>query len=410
MAGLYYTVVTPSVVVSRRGADRIRCRHPWIFRSDIVGSDAQPGDLVQVRNERKRRLGWALWSDRSQIALRMVAHAMHADGGRGFSPGAELEELDERALWQRRLQHAIDYRASLAIDSTAWRVVHGEADRLPGLIVDRYGDCLVIQTLCQGTDRRLSLFVELLVELLQPRGILARNDPKVRRLEGLDERIEVVSGDVPETIEVTEASVRYVVDLRLAQKTGLFLDQRENHSAARRYGRGRALDAFSYAGGFALALSSACESVLALDSSSAAVRTARENVRLNGFENVEVREANVFDELRELETAGERFDTIVLDPPAFAKNKAALERAVAGYREINLRAFKLLAPGGHLITCTCSYHVDETLFVAIVDEAAIDARADVVLEERRKQSRDHPVLLSVPETYYLKCLVLRRLP
>jgi 23S rRNA (cytosine1962-C5)-methyltransferase len=395
MAGLYYTVVTPSVVVSRRGEDRIRNHHPWIFRSDVVDGDAEPGDLVQVSNERRRKLGWALWSDRSQIALRMVVTA--------------TEAIDEPELWRRRLQQAIGYRRSLAIDSTAYRLVHGEADRLPGLVVDRYGDYVVLQTLCQGTDRRLNDFVQLLVELERPRGIVARNDPKVRRLEGLDEQVAVVHGEVPATIEVTEASVRYTVDLRLGQKTGLFLDQRENHQAARRYGRGRALDAFSYAGGFALALSGACESVLALDSSAAAVRMARDNVQLNGLTNVEVREANVFDELRELETAGERFETIVLDPPAFAKNKAALERAVAGYKEINLRAFKLLAPGGHLITCTCSYHVDEALFVAIVDEAAIDARADVVLEEKRQQSRDHPVLLAVPETYYLKCLVLRKL-
>lgn len=313
-------------------------------------------------------------------------------------------------MWRERLRTAIEYRASLAIDGTAWRLVHGEADRLPALIVDRYADYLVIQTLCQGMDRRMAAMVELLVELVQPRGILARNDPKVRRLEGLEERIEVVYGEVPESVDVLEGQVRHTVDLRHGQKTGLFLDQRENHAAARRYGRGRALDAFTYTGGFALALSTACDTVVALDSSAAAVAAARANARLNGFDKLEVREANVFDELRELDVAGERFDTIVLDPPAFAKNKAAVERAVAGYKEINLRALKLLAPGGHLMTCSCSYHVDEGLFLAIVQEAAIDARVDVALVEKRMQARDHPVLLGVPETYYLKCLILRKVP
>jgi 23S rRNA (cytosine1962-C5)-methyltransferase len=385
--------VAPTVVVSRRGVDRVRAGHPWIYRADVVSSDAAPGDLVSVASERGRPLGWALWSSASKISLRLVS-----------SDGAP----DEATFWRERLARAIAYRATLAIDATAYRLVHGESDGLPGLIVDRYGDHLVVQTLSQGMDRRLPQLVAGLVELCRPIGIVARNDLKVRRLEGLDESVAVVFGEAPDTVVVREGPIEYEVDLRHGQKTGLFLDQRENHEAAARYGRGRALDAFTYLGGFALRLAAVCDSVLALDSSAAAVAAARGHATRNGIANVEVREANAFDELRELEIARERFDTIVLDPPAFARNKASVERAVAGYKEINLRALKLLTVGGHLVTCSCSYHVDEALLLAIVESAAADARATVSLVEKRMQARDHPVLVGVSETHYLKCFVLRR--
>jgi len=388
-----------TVVISRRGADRVRSGHPWVYQSDIVESDAAPGDLVRVREQGRRAVGWALWSSQSQISIRMM--------------GGPAEAVDERALFGERLRAAIAYRAELDIDGTAYRLVHGEADRLPALIVDRYGDdrgaFLVIQTLCQGMDRRLDLLVELLGEIVRPTGILARNDPKVRRLEGLDEEVAVLAGDVPDTVRVREGDVTLQADLRHGQKTGLFLDQRENHALAARYTRGRALDAFTYHGGFGLHLARRAASVLAIDSSAAAVAATRANAAANGLTNLEAREANVFDELRELETAGERFETIVLDPPAFAKNRAAVERAAAGYKEINLRALRLLAPGGHLITCSCSYNVGESLFLDIVADAAADARATVTLVEKRMQARDHPVLVGVPETHYLKCLVLRKL-
>jgi 23S rRNA (cytosine1962-C5)-methyltransferase len=392
-----------TVVISRRGADRVRAGHPWVYRSDIVEAQAAPGDLVRVREDRRRALGWALWSSESQIAIRMMADSSADAGGAA---------ADERALFEARLRAAMDYRASLEIDGTACRLVHGEADRLPALIVDRYGDgqadYLVIQTLCQGMDRRIGLLVEMLDAIVHPRGILARNDPKVRRLEGLDERVEVLAGEIPDALEVREGAVTYRADLRHGQKTGLFLDQRENHLAAARYARGRALDAFTYHGGFALHLAHQAATVLAIDSSAAAVAATKANAAHNGLTNLEAREANVFDELRELETSGETFDTIVLDPPAFAKNRAAVERAAAGYKEINLRALRLLAPGGHLITCSCSYNVDEAFFQAIVEDAAVDARATVALVEKRMQARDHPVLLGVAETHYLKCLVLRK--
>jgi len=385
----------PTAVVSRRGLDRLKAGHPWIYRSDVISSDAEPGDLVRVVSERERSLGLAFWSSQSQISIRMI----------DFGGAA----VDERAFFRGRLQAAIAYRASLAIDATAWRVVNGEADRLPGLIVDRYGDYLVMQTLCQGSDRRIDLFTELLVELMAPRGVLARNDPRVRRLEGLPEEIDVLHGDIPETVEVREGDLALEVDLRNGQKTGMFLDQRENHAAAAGYARGRALDAFAYHGGFGLAMARKAESVVALESSAPAAAAIRASAARNGIANVEVREVNVFDELREFEIAGARFDTIVLDPPAFAKNKAAVERAVAGYKEINLRALKLLEPGGHLLTCSCSYNVDEALFKSVVEDAAADAHATVALVEKRLQARDHPVLLTVPETYYLKCLVLRKI-
>lgn len=390
----------PTVVISRRGAERVHAGHPWIYRSDVGTTDAAAGDLVRVVSDRKRPMGWAFWSSTSQIALRMIQGPPGPHGPQG---------PDERALIAARLTAAIAYRTSLAIDATAWRVVNAEADCLPGLIVDRYGDYLVIQTLCQATDRRLALIAELLVELVRPRGILARNDPKVRRLEGLEELVEVVYGDVPAEIEVTAGRVRHRVDLRHGQKTGLFLDQRENHQAAAGYAHGRALDAFCYQGGFALALAPRAESVLALDSSAPAIAGLAAAARLNGLVNIDAREVNVFDELRELEVSGERFDTIVLDPPAFAKNKAAVARALAGYKEINLRALKLLRTGGHLVTCSCSYNVDEALFLEVIDAAAVDARATVALVEKRLQARDHPVLIGVPETHYLKCLVLRKL-
>jgi 23S rRNA (cytosine1962-C5)-methyltransferase len=383
-------------VISRRGIERVRAGHPWVYRSDVISVEGRPGDLVRVLTERDKPVGWAFWSEASQISLRMFA-----------APSAD-DRLDERQLFLARLRQAIDYRASLGIDGTACRLVHGEADRLPALVVDKYADWLVIQTLNQGMDRRIGMIVELLAEMIRPRGILARNDPRVRALEGLEERVDVVFGEVPETVEVTEGRIRHVVDLRHGQKTGLFLDQQENHAAAAWYARGRALDAFSYLGGFALQMASRCESVLAIDSSAPAVAAIREGAERNGISNIEAREGNVFDELRELEISGERFQTIVLDPPAFARNKSAVERAVAGYKEINLRAMKLLDPGGYLITCSCSYNVAEPLFAAILEDAAHDARVTIALTEKRMQSRDHPVLVGVPETHYLKCFILRK--
>jgi len=279
---------------------------------------------------------------------------------------------------------------------------------LPSIVVDRYGDYLVVQTLSQGADRVLPLVTATLQELLQPKGMVARNDPRTRSLEGLEQKVEVIAGDVPETIEVVENGIRYGVDVRRGQKTGLFLDQRENRGAATQYAHGRLLDCFTYNGGFALALAPKCSETIAFDVSEEAIGRVRKNAEANGL-SIDARVGNVFDELRGLDRLGERFDTIVLDPPAFAKNKAAVANARAGYKEINLRALKLLNPGGILVTCSCSYNVSEAMFAEIVYEAAVDAMANVTVVEKRMQGRDHPVLLGVPETYYLKCFLLRKL-
>jgi 23S rRNA (cytosine1962-C5)-methyltransferase len=384
----------PSAVLTPRGVERAKSGHVWIYRSDVAEVTAAPGDVVDVVGPRGRPVGSAFFSDRSQIALRLLT------AGGGVVADGFLEE---------RLDRAIRFREALGIDASAYRLVHGEGDQLPSLIVDRYGDHLVVQTLSQGTDRRLSSIVAALEARLTPAGILVRNDAKVRALEGLDTHVTVVSGDVPDRVPVREGRVHYEVDLRGGQKTGLFLDQRENREAALRYAHGRLLDAFSYDGGFALALASACTDVVALEISADASARIQANAARNGIRGLEVRTVNVFDELHELDRRETRFDTIVLDPPAFAKNKAAVPKALTGYKEINRRALRLLAPGGILVTCTCSHHVDDVLFEDVVRAAAADAGVAVSIVEKRTQGRDHPVLLGVPETLYLKCLILRKL-
>jgi 23S rRNA (cytosine1962-C5)-methyltransferase len=383
----------PTVVVSARGEQRIRGGHPWIYRADVVDVDAAAGDTVAVVGPRRRVLGHALFSDRSQIPLRMLT--------RGEAPVG----LD---LWQSRLESALRFRESLHIDATAYRLVHGEADLLPSLVIDRYADYLVIQALSQGVDRMLPQIVELLVTLVSPAGILARNDPRVRSLEGLEQKVEVLHGAIPESVVVREGPIEYDVDLWKGQKTGLFLDQRENREAAARYARGRLLDCFSYNGGFALRLARECEEAEAIDISSDAVARIRANAARNHLPNLRAREANVFDELRRLEKAGAEYETIVLDPPAFAKNKAAVTNALAGYKEINLRAMRLLVPGGYLVTCSCSYNVNEEMFAEVIRDASADSHTPVTIVEKRMQGRDHPVLVGVPETHYLKCFILRR--
>jgi 23S rRNA (cytosine1962-C5)-methyltransferase len=383
----------PTAVISARGEERLRRGHPWIYESDVVDAAADPGSVVEVLGPRQRFLGRAFYSDRSQITLRLLTRGE--------------EEIDS-AFWSARLGAAIEFRRALNINATAYRLVHGEADLLPSLIVDRYADVLVVQALSQGMDRHLPELLPTLVELTRASGVLARNDPRVRVLEGLEQRVDVLQGDVPERILVHEAGVEYDVDPRLGQKTGLFLDQRENREAAALYARGRVLDCFAYNGGFGLRLARQVESVESLDISADAVARISENAARNGIGNLEAREANVFDELRHFEKAGARFDTIVLDPPAFAKNKASVPKALSGYKDINLRALRLLNPGGILVTCSCSYNVDEATFAQVIYEASVDSHVQVTVVEKRMQGRDHPVLLGVPETYYLKCLIVRR--
>jgi 23S rRNA (cytosine1962-C5)-methyltransferase len=352
----------PSVVISARGEERLRTGHPWIYRADVADARAAAGDIVQVRSPRGQILGSALFSDRSQITLRMLIYG---------------ERAADEALVRRRIHDAIEFRESLSIDATAYRLVHGEADLLPSLVVDRYGDYLVVQALSQGMDRLLPVVVTALTERLHPRGILARNDPRARLLDGLEQRVDVLAGDVPEHVTIVETGVEYSVDLRRGQKTGLFLDQRENRAAGAAYARGRMLDCFSYNGGFALVMGRRCDETIAFDVSEDAVARVKENAARNGVA-IDARVGNVFDELRGLDRLGERFDTIVLDPPA-------------------------------LVTCSCSYNINEAAFAEIVYEASVDAQAHVTVLEKRMQGRDHPVLLGVPETYYLKCFILRKL-
>jgi 23S rRNA (cytosine1962-C5)-methyltransferase len=387
---------TSTVIISRKGAERARAGHLWIYRSDLIdrgdGDAPAAGTVVHVRDERGRFVGSALYSDRSQIALRLLTWR---------------EETIDRDWWRARLGASIARRAGLEHEAEAFRLVYAEGDALPSLIVDRYGDLVVLQTLSQGTEAVREMLVDLLVELLNPRAVVERNDVRVRALEGLPLRAGVVYGEAPAEMEVVQHGTRFRIAPLGGQKTGAFLDQRENHLAARRFARGRALDCFTFNGAFALHMAEVCESVIGLDISQEAVAASRRNAELNNRSNVEFREANVFDALREMQDAGERFDTIVLDPPAFAKNRASVRAAARGYKEINLRALKLLNPNGVLITCTCSYHMTEPQFHEVVAEAAADARRRLQIVEKRIQSSDHPVLVGVPETLYLKCVIAR---
>ena len=384
----------PSAVVTARGADRIAGGHLWIYRSDVRSAKAEAGDVVRVTDARGRLIGRAFWSDRSQIALRFLT---------------VRDEPVDRDFLARKIRAAAAFRSKVVADTECWRVVHGEADLLPSLIVDRYGGYLVIQTLSQGTEKRKQELVEILVEQFAPRGILERNETKARALEGLPQIVSVLYGEVPDAVDAVMNGVRFRLDLKGGQKTGAFLDQRENYRAAAQYAFGEALDCFSYQGGFALHMAGAAASVECVDSSGEALAAARANAELNGVSNVGFREGNVFDILKEYDQAGRKFDTVVLDPPAFAKSRTALEAAARGYKEINLRSLRLLRPGGVLITCSCSYHLSEARMGELLWEAAVDVRRQVRVLERRGQSRDHPALLTVPETFYLKCMILNAL-
>jgi 23S rRNA (cytosine1962-C5)-methyltransferase len=338
-----------------------------------------------------RFLGIAHFSSTSQICLRFLTD--------------RIEEID-RSFFFRRIEAAAAHRDRVVSGSNAFRLVHGEGDLLPGLVVDRYGDYLSIQLLDQGMDRAAPGIVSCLEEVAKPRGIVARNDLAVRAREPLPLETAILRGDLPPLVSFEMNGLEFRADLLHGQKTGGYLDQRENYLAAARYARGRALDCFTSAGGFALHLAARCESVEAIDSSAEALRTAHQNAAANGIANVQFREANAFDFLAAAAGSGRQFSTIVLDPPAFAKSRSALPAALRGYKEINLRALKLLPPGGVLVTCSCSHHVSEADLLETIAAAALDARRTLRVLERRTQSQDHPILLTVPETHYLKCLIL----
>lgn len=382
-----------TVTVTKRGADRLRHGHLWIYRSDVLdAADASGGSVVGIKDQKGNFVGQALFSDSSEITLRLLT---------------QIAELVDREWWRRRLRTAAARRSGIGADTNAYRLVYSEGDLLPSLIIDRYDDVFVMQNLSQGTEAVKPTLVELLVEEFSPRAVIERNDVKVRSFEGLELVSGTLFGTAPEELQILQHGLRFLVAPLSGQKTGSFLDQRENRLAARDFARGRGLDCFTFNGAFALHLAGKCESVSGIDISSDAISIARRNAELNGITNAEFREANVFDALRELEQAGERFDTIVLDPPAFAKNRASVKAAARGYKEINLRALKLLNTDGVLVTCTCSYHMSEGMFLELLAAAANDAHRRVQIIEKRTQASDHPILLGMPETYYLKCVIAR---
>jgi 23S rRNA (cytosine1962-C5)-methyltransferase len=417
------------VAITARGAKRIRNGHLWVYRSDVVSAtEAEPAAIVRVVDQSNNFVGQAFYSDTSEIALRFLT---------------TRDETIDRTWWSEKLRACAERRALIARETNAYRLVYSEGDLLPSLIVDQYDDVLVIQTLSQGSERLKAEIADLLVEQFQPRAIVERNDARVRQFEGLEAKTGVLYVSEPgadrgphagsprgvvdatgslhstrnddpvatargsDTIEINQHGVRFIVSPLGGQKTGAFLDQRENYLAAARIARGRALDCFTFNGGFALHMARSCEQVVGIDISEDAIAGARRNAKLNDLSNVEFRAVNVFDALRDFESSGEKFDTIVLDPPAFAKNRAAVKSAARGYKEINLRALKLLNVNGVLISCSCSYHMQQEMFLEIIREAALDAHRRLQIVEVRGQSRDHPVLMGVPETHYLKCVITR---
>ena len=382
-----------SVSVNRKAADRVDSGHPWIFASDIVSrGEAGPGEAVTVIDHRHRPIGTAHYSSTSQIALRLLDRRV-ITVDRGFYLG--------------RLRAASTYRKSAVIGSDAYRVVHAEADLLPGFILDRYGDAMVAQFLDQGMDQAAPLLADCIQELFAPRALVARNDVAVRKHEALPVEKKVLAGELDGPVEVHINGLTFHADLLEGPKTGVFLDQRENYVAAAQHARGHILDCFTSSGGFALHLARRCESLDAVDSSGTALETAKRNRDSNGLTNIAFRQADVFDLLASYVQSRRRFDMVVLDPPAFAKSRSNLEAALRAYRDLNLRALKLLGPGGVLVTCSCSHHVSEAQLLEVVAQAALEVDRTLRVLERRSQAADHPVLLTVPETLYLKCIILQ---
>jgi 23S rRNA (cytosine1962-C5)-methyltransferase len=384
-----------TAVVSQKGARRWASGHPWIYRSDLIERPTDEAGAVTVLDQRGKPLGVALWSPRSEISLRLLDR----------KPDAVIDD----GWWLAALERTIARRAPLADQASAYRLVHGEGDLLPSLVVDRYDRWLVVQLMSAGLERFRESIVRALVHLVKPVGILARNDVSLRVKEGLESTVELLHGEVPDEIEVAEHGVRYLAAPWRGQKTGAFLDQRENRELVGRVARGRALDCFSYHGSFALHLARRAEHVIALDASAHALARAQENFARNDLTNGEFVEANAFEYLKERDRGRSRFDTIVLDPPAFAKTRPALPGAMRGYKEINLRAMRLLTPGGMLFTASCSYHLTKPLFLEMLESAAADSGRRIALRELRGQPLDHPEVLTIPETGYIKSALLEAL-
>jgi 23S rRNA (cytosine1962-C5)-methyltransferase len=381
-----------TAIVSTRGARRWDAGHPWIYKSDVVERPAAEAGAVRVTDQRGKPLGIALWSPQSEISLRLLDRDNDA-------------ELDG-AWWHTRIARAIARRRGLDADANAYRLIHGEGDGLPSLVADRYDRWIVVQLMSAGLERYRAEIVTALRNLAEPDGILARNDVPLRTKEGLGTDVELLHGSVPDEIEVHEHGIRYLAAPWRGQKTGAFLDQRENRALVGRIARGSALDCFSYHGSFALHLARRASAVIALDASAHALTRAEENFRRNGLDNGTFVEANAFEYLKARERERTQFDTIVLDPPAFAKTRSSLPAALRGYKEINLRAMRLLAPGGLLFTASCSYHLTKPLFLEMLEDAAADSGRRIVLRELRGQPIDHPEVLTIPETGYIKGALL----
>jgi len=393
--------VLPKVKISARGATRLKDGHVWVYRSDIVSADGiPPGSMVGVTDHRGKPLGTALYSTSSQIAIRLISNDSVAD---------------LPALLRERIAAAIAYRERLVRDTGAYRVIFSEADFLPGLIVDRYNDILSVQILTQAMDSDLvrDAVLSELVQRMNPASIVERVDPRVRELESLPPRPSSLLHGSKTATTFAMNGIQFLYEALEGQKTGAFLDQRENYATAAQYAHGEALDVFCYQGGFALHLAARCSQVTGVDSSRPALEVADQNAALNRRDNprhdnqseIEWIEANAFDLLKDYATSNHRYDTIVLDPPPFAKSKRDLDAALRGYKELNLRALKMLRPGGILVTCSCSYHVSQADFQEMLRSAALDAHRTLRLIEVRGQAKDHPILLNVPETSYLKCLI-----
>jgi 23S rRNA (cytosine1962-C5)-methyltransferase len=392
----------PKVKISPRGATRLKSGHVWVYRSDIVSADGiLPGSLVLVTDQRGKALGTALYSSSSQIAIRIISR----------ETASHESVADFLTLVRQRIANAIAYRESIAHDTNAYRVIFSEADFLPGLIVDRYSDILSLQILTQAMDGNpiRETVISELTQRINPAAIVERVDPRVRELETLPLRPSGLLQGTKTSTTFTMNGVQFQFDALEGQKTGAFLDQRENYAAAAQYAHGDALDVFCYQGGFALHLAPHCSQVTGVDSSRSALEVADQNATLNqellGGKEIEWIEANAFDLLKDYSASNRRYDTIVLDPPAFAKTKRNLDSALRGYKELNLRALKMLQPGGILVTCSCSYHVNQADFLEMLADAALDAHRSLRLIEVRGQAKDHPILLNVPETAYLKCFI-----
>ncbi|HXN41486.1 MAG TPA: class I SAM-dependent rRNA methyltransferase [Myxococcaceae bacterium] len=383
----------PAVLLTRRGMERWRNGHPWIYRSDLKKDPGLPGgEAVAVLDERGWFLGKAFYSSQSKISLRWLTH--------------EDVPIDAD-FFLARIRQADALRQHLFPGESTYRVIHSEADLIPGLVVDRYGDYLSVQFLVKATEDRKELLADLLAQHFACKGLVNRSDTSVRFLEGLEPEMGLMRGEVPPKVSYREGSIAFEADLLNGQKTGAFLDQRENHLLSAQFAGGEALDCFAYLGGFALQLATRARHVTAVEISEPAVALLKESAAANGLQNVEAIAANAFDYLRDAVDEGKRYDAVVLDPPSFAKRKDAIDAAVRGYKEINLRAIQLLNRGGYLITSSCSHHVSEEAFEALLESAAADARRRVQIVEKRGASRDHPVLLNLRETRYLKCFVLR---